>query len=157
LAEIYLIDQPNCEVIAKKTIPSSVFIGVNFEYLNLKLDKKFDIIICADVLEHLINPWPCLEFTYNHLSDNGIVIFSTPDRDILRGISCTTSPHNAHVREWNMDEFRKLLEFGHFNIINHKLIPPKRLSPVEDFLRYFLSKIFTVKRWSSCQIAVCSK
>ena len=40
---------------------------------------KFDAIIFADVLEHLVDPWKTLELCKQHLSDNGVVITSLPN------------------------------------------------------------------------------
>jgi predicted TPR repeat methyltransferase len=157
LRDLHLIDQPNCKEIAKATIPTANFIGVNLENFNLNLDKRFDIIVCADVLEHLANPLPCLKFAYDHLSSNSIAIFSTPERDILRGPDCTTSPHQAHVREWSEPEFRKLLEFAGFKVVKQKLLPPKRLNPLEDIARLTTFNLIKLKRWTSCQMAICRK
>lgn len=42
-------------------------------------NKKFDVIILADVLEHLINPWQTLKKLTNFLSPSGVVIASIPN------------------------------------------------------------------------------
>ncbi len=42
-------------------------------------DKKFDTIICADVLEHVRFPWKIVEELYAHLSSNGKIIISLPN------------------------------------------------------------------------------
>ena len=156
LNELILIDQPNCKAIAQKTLPNSKFYGVDLENLTIRLDKKVDIIVCADVIEHLANPIPTLEFCRNSINKNGVIILSTPERDVLRGKNCKESPHPAHVREWNKSEFRLLLESVGLKIIEHKLMPPKRLSG----LSLIKMKIFgntNIKRdWHSCQMAICT-
>jgi 2-polyprenyl-3-methyl-5-hydroxy-6-metoxy-1,4-benzoquinol methylase len=40
---------------------------------------KFDVITCADVLEHVRDPWKTLERLGQHLSDDGSVIVSVPN------------------------------------------------------------------------------
>ena len=40
---------------------------------------KFDVIIFADVLEHLIDPWKTLTFAREYLSESGVVIASLPN------------------------------------------------------------------------------
>jgi SAM-dependent methyltransferase len=156
LKELILIDQPNCKAIAQKTIPNTKFIGVDLENLTLRLNEKVDIIICADVIEHLANPIPTIKFCLHSIKKGGYIILSTPERDVLRGEGCLESPHPAHVREWNHIEFRKLLESVGLKVIEHKLIPPKKLSAISKLgLNVFGSKRLR-KDWHSCQIAVCT-
>lgn len=46
----------------------------------LKLRDKFDVIVFADVLEHLLNPVDVLRyFTKNHLKSGGRIIISLPN------------------------------------------------------------------------------
>jgi len=46
----------------------------------LPWEKKFDVIIFADVLEHVIDPPKVLKyFTYNYLSPTGVVLISLPN------------------------------------------------------------------------------
>jgi 2-polyprenyl-3-methyl-5-hydroxy-6-metoxy-1,4-benzoquinol methylase len=42
-------------------------------------DGQFDCIICADILEHLKEPWRLLRTIRTFLSDNGVVIASIPN------------------------------------------------------------------------------
>lgn len=41
--------------------------------------KEFDLIICADVLEHLYNPWKLLHQLSNLITENGYLIASIPN------------------------------------------------------------------------------
>jgi lipopolysaccharide transport system ATP-binding protein len=157
LDRLTLIDQPTCEQVVKKTIPSATFISANLEHCELDLNQQFDLIVCADVLEHLSNPLPCLEFAYKHLSSSGFAVFSTPERDILRGQKCMNSPHPSHVREWNRLEFRQLLDYVGFVIFDHILVPPARTRKVEDLIRFLCSDIITTSKLHGCQVAICRK
>lgn len=61
------------------------------------------VAVCADVVEHLLNPVPVLSAIA--LSGNPAVI-STPDRDLTWGVEHNGPPPNdCHVREWNQHEF----------------------------------------------------
>jgi hypothetical protein len=113
------------------------------------------MVICSDVLEHLYNPLPCLKLTHNIVKQSGLVIFSTPERDVLRGKDCISSPHPSHVREWNKSEFRELLEYSGFEVLQHIKLPPNRLSSIENIAYKCLHHITPLSRWRACQAAVC--
>lgn len=56
------------------------FIYGNIENIDLGLPLNyFDIIICGDVLEHLIDPWKTLKNLYRYLKSDGIIITSIPN------------------------------------------------------------------------------
>ncbi|MBF0105217.1 MAG: class I SAM-dependent methyltransferase [Deltaproteobacteria bacterium] len=43
-------------------------------------NERFDLILCLDVLEHLVDPWQVLEnLVNNNLAENGIVIACVPN------------------------------------------------------------------------------
>jgi len=75
-----------------------------------KLDviQKDDVVILADVIEHLVNPGYLLkklaELEYKHL------IISTPDRNLYWPGQLGPPPNHCHVREWALPEFRKLMD-----------------------------------------------
>ena len=82
--------------------------------------KQADMVICADVIEHVDDPDELIEFikkmNFKHL------IISTPDRNLLHsklGRSITGPPVNKHhIREWTFDEFAEYIG-EHFDIILH--------------------------------------
>lgn len=157
LKDIVLVDQPNTEKIAKEVLPSANFVGANLEDCNVDVGGKFDLIVCADVLEHLFNPIPCLKFALNHLAPSGVAIFSTPERDIFRGEDCMHSPHPSHVREWNSKEFNALLTFSGFEVLQQKCLPIEKLTRFEAWGWLFFHRIIRKSKWSLCQVAVCTK
>lgn len=81
------------------------------------VDLRGAIVICADVIEHLVDPLPLLH-KLRRCSDRGaIVLLSTPERDLVRGQLDPGPPKNqAHVREWNLGELRALLLHVGFTI-----------------------------------------
>lgn len=67
-----------------------------------------DLIVCADVIEHLPNPDDLLDFI-SDISFKQLVI-STPERDAVAGRNDFGPPENtAHYREWNAVEFKNYL------------------------------------------------
>lgn len=56
------------------------FLVGNIETLKLDFEKEsFDLIICGDVLEHLIDPWTVLKRLKQHLKKDGYFIASIPN------------------------------------------------------------------------------
>jgi 2-polyprenyl-3-methyl-5-hydroxy-6-metoxy-1,4-benzoquinol methylase len=49
-------------------------------------DDRFDVILCLDVLEHLVDPWSVVERISDLLADGGIIIVSIPNVQHLRVI-----------------------------------------------------------------------
>ncbi|MCS6822062.1 MAG: class I SAM-dependent methyltransferase [Microscillaceae bacterium] len=85
---------------------------------NLPENIQADLVICADVIEHLLNPQELI-LKLKNIPQVQYFVFSTVDRDILRGKNDWGPPKNPyHVREWNSDEFRRYLS-QHFEILEH--------------------------------------
>lgn len=80
--------------------------GASFEEVEL---PKADLVVCADVIEHVADPDALMRFIARVAKDR--VVISTPDRDLVyagRTRYRFGPPANpAHVREWNMDEFNR--------------------------------------------------
>lgn len=75
------------------------------------------VIICADVIEHLGDPSYLLSNLKSWMDYAPVCLISTPERDLVRGDIDFGPPANpAHVREWNIREFERLLLFYGFNI-----------------------------------------
>jgi trans-aconitate methyltransferase len=107
----YIIDN----IVSKYT--DTTYLKANFEEFIPEIDDTIlseSIVICSDVVEHLLLP----DVLLNYLSKcsrlaKGVVI-STPDRVQERGLLDFGPPANPfHIREWTLDEFsRLLLDFG---------------------------------------------
>jgi predicted TPR repeat methyltransferase len=155
IPDLVLIDQPSSAGLVKKCLPAATFIAMDLETCAVELNRTVDLIVCADVLEHLYDPNACIRFARDHLVSRGIAVFSTPERDVLRGPNCMNSPHPAHVREWNKEEFRALLEHGGFHIISQSTLPMTRLGVIEELARTSLGRVLRLRRWHSSQVAIC--
>lgn len=71
------------------------------------------VVICADVIEHLVDPSGLLVGLGALATHAQVVIVSTPDRVLVRGADDLGPPANpAHVREWALDELVELLTAG---------------------------------------------
>jgi 2-polyprenyl-3-methyl-5-hydroxy-6-metoxy-1,4-benzoquinol methylase len=89
---------------------------------------RSDLVICADVIEHLENPIGLLD----HLHDvsGGRLVLSTPDRSRLDGAPPLGPPLNTrHVREWTMNELRALVRSRGFEIEHARHLLPRSYAP----------------------------
>ena len=76
-----------------------------------------DIVICSDVIEHVLNPDELIN-DIKQIKNVNYYIFSTPDRN-LAPTKCFGPPSNpTHIREWSFEEFNLYMS-QHFNIVDH--------------------------------------
>ncbi len=155
LAETTLMDQPSSQDLIRKCVPEAKFIGINLETCRDALVPTHDLVICSDVIEHLRDPNRCLDLIRSTLHRHGTAIISTPERNYRRGTACMKSENSDHVREWNATEFRKYLESQGLEIEQILFLPQQRIHCWEYSLSRLLQGIWRIKRWSSCQVAVC--
>lgn len=95
------------------------------------LDRKFDLIMAIDVVEHLRSPEKLLKWMIGHCHQKTFLLISTPDRDMIYGKGHIGPPDNpSHIREWNVEEFSSFLRANALRIIEHR-----HLSSVKSDLR----------------------
>jgi len=152
---LHLVDQAQSAPLAASLLPAATFTAANLETADLDLGLRFDLVICADVIEHLLDPDPCLRFIRRHLSPAGALLISTPERDILRGRECRSCPHPMHVREWNRAEFANFLRSRDWQVISHRILPQQRTAAPLRALGGLLDRFGYAPKWYSCQLAVC--
>jgi SAM-dependent methyltransferase len=87
------------------------------------VDRSFGLVICADVVEHLLDPDPAMEMMAGFCGPDSLVLLSTPDRARLRGRGCMASPKPEHVREWSTPEFLRFLSSRNFEVLEYRLLP----------------------------------
>lgn len=78
--------------------------------------QGYDLIIASDVIEHIPDPDSLLDLIEQ--SQPKMIVFSTPDRDLLPVDYHNGPPKNkAHVREWTMPEFNQYIS-SRFTVID---------------------------------------
>ncbi|MFA5142285.1 MAG: class I SAM-dependent methyltransferase [Candidatus Woesearchaeota archaeon] len=89
-------------------------------------DESYEIIVCAQVLEHLIDPFFTLKEMYRILKKNGTIIITVPNIGMIRNIflillgkppaySCVFD--GFHFRDYCEKEIIRMLEKANFNDI----------------------------------------
>ena len=81
-------------------------------------DSTFDIFVCLETIEHVNEDAGFLAEAWRVLRPGGILICSTPNRDVTNpGASLNDAPWNHfHVREYNEADFERLLK-ARFEIV----------------------------------------
>jgi len=55
------------------------FMNCDIQSMDLPYKEHFDVIICADILEHLLDPWGTLRKIRGYLKKDGRIILSMPN------------------------------------------------------------------------------
>jgi SAM-dependent methyltransferase len=77
----------------------------------LTIGGPYDLVICADVIEHVRDPDRVMGLIRAASHEGTVVVLSTPERDRRRGPDDMGPPGNwSHVREWNAAEFCAYLQ-----------------------------------------------
>lgn len=88
---------------------------------------KYDLIVCADVIEHLPNPDLLLEWIRHFSHEGTLALLSTPNRELVYGPDHLGPPANpSHFREWGWDELSNYIEDAGFTVLSHEHLPPKK-------------------------------
>jgi SAM-dependent methyltransferase len=102
---------------------------LNFLKFDEQINKKFDLIICAEVIEHLYtSPKILFQHFYNLLNKDGILLIQTPNAAALRkrltlffgknpyDIPRENLKNPGHYREYTTQELMDLGKETHFNV-----------------------------------------
>jgi len=90
---------------------------------------KFDIVTFFDVIEHLDDPKSFVREVAKVLKKNGLIVFSTPDRECLKGWH---DHPPQHLFKWSKKNLEFLLKSEGFNIVNFEREPVS-----SKFFRYY--------------------
>lgn len=90
------------------------------------VNRQFDLVICADVVEHVEDPVDLLRRLHGLIESGGRLLISTPDRLWFDTPSFHGPPSNPrHVREWTSEEFELLLESAGFRVLKQRRLFPR--------------------------------
>jgi 2-polyprenyl-3-methyl-5-hydroxy-6-metoxy-1,4-benzoquinol methylase len=98
-----------------------------------------DLVICADVIEHIVDPVRLLQ-RLHHLIGDGVLILSTPDRARLGGDPLGPPGNRRHIREWSAEELAQLVEANGFQVIAQHHLLPRRYSWTLGELRRLIGR-----------------
>jgi SAM-dependent methyltransferase len=108
------VDQTSAIAVARAEFPEQEWIAgdLRSEELWASLGAlQPDVVVCADVIEHVDDPVLLLERLGGLLRAGTSLVLSTPDRDRLEDQLALGPPRNPHhIREWAEPELRQLVE-----------------------------------------------
>ena len=154
IKDVHLIDQSSVKKIASEICPNATFHEFNLDAKKNNLERKFDLLINADVIEHLDNPDTLIEFIEGHMHEKSLLIISTPDRDIRRGKFNNQSPNPAHVREWNKKELKSYLESKGLDVVKQINLPISKINSIKYNCAKLLGFAFRMSEWQGCQMVI---
>jgi SAM-dependent methyltransferase len=104
----------------KNSYPNYNWIESDFNSTNI---INYDLLICSDVIEHIVDPDELMQFISN--LNFKYCIMSTPERDAIQmyqfGKFTNGPPRNhCHTMEWAFSEYNNYIS-KYFNVIEHKL------------------------------------
>ncbi len=104
-------------------------------------ELRGDVVVCADVIEHLEHPERLLQFLRQVTKPQGCIVISTPERKLMHGPECRTSPNPEHVREWTKSEFQAFVQSQGFVVRSSAVQLPMRARPSALFVDYLLARL----------------
>ena len=151
-------DSQNSQLINDKLINGKCYAG-NFQ--DIKFNTKFDIIWLYHVAEHIPKPDKLLEYCYENLHDDGILIIAVPDCDNPESLINSVSNHDhlfhfsknslkilarnsgykiekcdsmSSIKELNKQRLNRFLKKGNLNFLNKKIWPyyPLKITDKND-------------------------
>lgn len=133
----------------------------NIEYESIQAEEEyFDIIVCADVLEHLVDPWNIVDKLSRYLKKDGLLIVSVPNirewktlaKIIFRGDFSYQSSggilDTTHLRFFCKKNINQLLNTSRLSVIYSipnfmlKTLPEGRKRRIFNLLTFHLFENF---------------
>ena len=147
----------------KKCKESAIILGLEkkttFKVINFprrSIDRKFDIIICFEVLEHLEDDFLAARKIKKMIKRNGLFVLSVPSKNAPLykwGVASKFDKEVGHLRRYSVEDLQLLLSNAGFKIIKIKkvegvfrnfLFMNRSAGKLIRFLKFCLSDIATV-------------
>lgn len=95
-------------------------------------DHSFDVVVCFEVIEHLTDHARLLAEVRRVLSEDGLFVVSTPDRDVYNEELGHVNPY--HLKEMDAGEFKDLLasQFSRVEIFGQRAFSGSVMRRVES-------------------------
>jgi len=116
-----------------------ILVGDAFEQLQLLDDKSYDLLICNDILEHIVTPDVLLEKIRIKMKPNAILVCSLPNFRILGNMIHIFFKKDFEYSDWGIRDTTHLRFFTKKSIIRFftdnefKIEKIKGINPINTF------------------------
>lgn len=90
----------------------------------IEFENKFDLVICTDVIEHVINPANLIFGINKCLKKDGILLLKAPYREntmvYAHGLGCIWD--FVHLRSYSKQCFKDIVRYGGFKILSYRTL-----------------------------------
>lgn len=91
------------------------------QYCSLYPEKKYDLVLCTEVLEHVIDKTTFMQKIKNLLSDNGHLILTTPREEVKEHWMSLFGDPSQPIEEWiTTDDLIELIDSCGFKRVGYK-------------------------------------
>lgn len=97
----------------------------NQDVSNLKTDKRYDIVLCTEVIEHIPDDKHFLQSVSKLMKRNGLLVLSTPSvhAPLYRlGFLKKFDTEVGHLRRYQMETLIKLIETSGFTVLHTRRV-----------------------------------
>ncbi|AXS39878.1 class I SAM-dependent methyltransferase [Breoghania sp. L-A4] len=117
------VDQAETIELCRKRNQTIHWVEDDIEQPHADLGSRFNLVISADVIEHLFDPDCLIDYIRKWAAPGAHIVLSTPERDLRRGPADMGPPANrSHVREWNEAEFKEYLTEQRLDIVDYRIV-----------------------------------
>ena len=117
--------------------------------------EPFDLIICADVIEHLEDPDILMRFIHRNSKPDSRIVLSTPERIAFAGSDSLRPINKEHIREWSLEELREYCTKSSFEVLEQYHVHPFRFAFDKMTYKYWMNQIKTRRPLKSAQLLIC--
>ena len=120
-------DNINCDITGIEASKNSVqiaqenninvvegYFGENSQNLE---NKKFDIVICYNFLEHMPSPTKVLETLKKYLNEKAFIYMTVPSLNFIKNTSCVHEFISDHLSYFTLNSLRRLFSYCGFEVI----------------------------------------
>lgn len=158
--EIHGVDGPEAIAVCRRIHRRGIYHIDDFDQPNGSVQAALptpDVIVSADVIEHLLQPDHLLAYIRSVAAPHTIIVLSTPERVALAGRAARAPANSEHICEWTAAELRGYVTRAGLEVLEHRMLLPFNFRPDALTTRYVLKRLRQRLPLRINQMLVCRK